>query len=293
MASNEEIILEGKCGDWLVCGAIFGPTQQTAGTLANQVPSSSTAVASINSSCDTISSQYRGLPKKYSSMMVTGVQYEVFSSEDEDVCPPHALKVPDPVIGGVTCVRSIFQVGDEMSAEISSTPSPDILNQDENRVVGIGTLDNGRKGRHTRDPSILPSSNLSSILDGLEKGIPTKVPTVGYIIPSSGAFFSSPTSRPILGKENIGPERSGFRVHSPTQATQEGFILNSSPLHAKHTIFFRESDGVPSQEMHFPFGLNGAPDQVSLGSINLVEHAIREMDVLHNMIKSGSQRRFG
>ncbi|KAM3382367.1 hypothetical protein P3S68_007941 [Capsicum galapagoense] len=87
-----KIILEGKCGDWLVCGAIFGPTQQTAGTLANQVPSSSTAVASINSSCDTISSQYRGLPKKYSSMMVTGVQYEVFSLEDEDVCPPHALK---------------------------------------------------------------------------------------------------------------------------------------------------------------------------------------------------------
>ncbi|KAF3646887.1 putative MADS-box protein CMB1-like [Capsicum annuum] len=44
------------------CGAIFGPAQQTAGTSANQVPSSSTSLASINSSHNTISSQDRGLP---------------------------------------------------------------------------------------------------------------------------------------------------------------------------------------------------------------------------------------
>ncbi|KAF3614849.1 hypothetical protein FXO38_35441 [Capsicum annuum] len=100
MASNEEI-LEGKCGDCITChqcGAIFSPAQQIAGTLANQVPSSSTVVASINSSYNTISSQDRGLPKEYSSMMVTGVQYEVFSSEDEDVCPPYALKVADIIL---------------------------------------------------------------------------------------------------------------------------------------------------------------------------------------------------
>ncbi|PHT71927.1 hypothetical protein T459_22712 [Capsicum annuum] len=43
----------------IVCGAIFDPAQQTAGTSANQVSSSSTSLASINSSRNTISSQDR------------------------------------------------------------------------------------------------------------------------------------------------------------------------------------------------------------------------------------------
>ncbi|CAN4124622.1 unnamed protein product [Withania somnifera] len=76
------------------CGIIFGQAQETAGSSANQGPSSSTALVSINSSCNTISSQDRGLPNSATPRQLQIQEDVAFRRQDRGAS--HSRVEPEP-----------------------------------------------------------------------------------------------------------------------------------------------------------------------------------------------------
>ncbi|MCD7445926.1 hypothetical protein HAX54_024626 [Datura stramonium] len=78
------------------CGTIFGRAQETAGTSANQGPSSTTAVVSVNSSCNTIRSQDRALPNSAAPRQPQMQQDVAFRRQDKGTS--HSRVEPEPDI---------------------------------------------------------------------------------------------------------------------------------------------------------------------------------------------------
>lgn len=78
------------------CGTIFGQAQETARTSANQGLSSSTAVVSTNSSCNTIRSQDRGLPNSAAPRQLQMQEDVAFRRQDKGTT--HSRVEPEPDI---------------------------------------------------------------------------------------------------------------------------------------------------------------------------------------------------
>lgn len=64
-------------------------------------------------------------------------------------------------------------------------------------------------------------------------------------------------------------------------------------LDAKATIFFRESEDIPIEKVHFHLLNCGSPNKVSLSPISNLENFTENRDVLHNVGGDAAEERFG
>lgn len=93
------------------------------------------------------------------------------------------------------------------------------------------------------------------------------LPGIDNIVPAAGVIATTLLPGAIICNENIGPERLGFKVQSPTQAAKEGFILNVISIHT-HPPLLRLGDNVPTNKVHLLLSLSGAADEIPLDYIN-------------------------
>ncbi|CAN4122032.1 unnamed protein product [Withania somnifera] len=177
-------------------GTIFGQAQATAGTSANQSRSPSTALVSINSSCNTISSQGRGLPNSAAPGQLQIQEDVAFTRQykgtshsriepvpdmDADVAiPQKLLKVDKPLKSdsanqgpststGIVAINSSCNTIRSQDGYLANSAAP--RQPQMQQVVALRQQDKG-----TSPPRVEPEPDIDADVEITQKLLKTKLP---------------------------------------------------------------------------------------------------------------------